>query len=340
MLIASALCFTSSCAPLRPAARASSRMTKASTLQLDITANLQRWKMFVAVAEEGTLTRAALHLDSNQTALSRHLTALELQCGARLFERTGRGVKLSETGARILPQVRDLLAQAEQLELDIRGKTRPLSGLVTMALMPSVAQNIVGPLFSFLRTHHPGARLRVLEGASGKVEEWLADGRADIGLLYRYHTPLPANETALLATDAYLVGGRGDRATARATVPFHLLADLPLVLPSAPNGLRHAIEVRARAARVTLSPIIESDSLALLKSLAMNEKVNVILSHHALGEDLASGRLQAARIVDPSITATVSIARSKAKAPSSTVELVSRKVTELVQAASLDGALA
>lgn len=312
-------------------------MPKASSLQLDITANLQRWKMFVAVAEEGTLTRAALHLDSNQTALSRHLTALELQCGARLFERTGRGVKLSETGERILPQVRDLLAQAEQLEMDIRGKTRPLTGLVTLALMPSVAQNIVGPLFSFLRAHHPGARLRLLEGSSGKVEEWLADGRADIGLLYRYHTPLPAQETALLAVDAFLVGGRGDRATAAPTVPFRALADLPLVLPSAPNGLRHAIEVKARAARVTLSPIIESDSLGLLKSLAMNERVNVILSHHALGEEFASGQLQASRIVEPTIEATVSIAHSKAKTPSSTVTLVSQKVTELVTQAGLRG---
>lgn len=308
-------------------------MPKASSIQLDITANLQRWKMFVTVAEEGTLTRAALHLDSNQTALSRHLTALELQCGARLFERTGRGVKLSETGARILPQVRELLCQAEQLELDIRGRTRPLSGQVTLALMPSMAHVIVGPLFAFLREHHPGARLRVLEGASGKVEEWLADGRADIGLLYRYNTPLPAHETALLVGDAFLVGGRGDRPTAGDTVPFRALASLPLVLPSAPNGLRHEIDVKARTARVTLTPILETDSLGVLKTLAMNEHVNVILSHHALGEELAAGKLQAARIVDPTISATISIAHSKTKAPASAVTLVSQKVSELVMTA-------
>lgn len=311
-------------------------MYKASSLELDITANLLRWKMFLTLAETGSLTRAALHLDTNQTALSRQLALLEQHCGGRLFERTGRGVRLSEAGLRILPQVRDLLAHAEQLEMDIRGKTRPLSGLVKLALMPTVALTIVGPLYSFLRQHHADAQLRVLEGSSGKVEEWVADGRADIGLIYRYHT-LPAQETALVSFDAHLVGGPGDRATAGATIPFRTLADLPLVLPAAPNGMRRAIEAYARVAGVKLTPTLESDSLEMLKSLAMNEHVNVILFRHAIARELASGQLQASRIVEPRITTTVSMAHSKTKTSNALAELVSRKIVELVSAAGLQG---
>lgn len=304
--------------------------SRASAIQLDITANLLRWRMFVAVAEEGSLKRAALHLDSNQTALSRQLTSLELLCGTRLFARTGRGVRLSESGERILPQVKDLLARAEQLELDIRDKAGSLAGCITLALMPSLAPSVVGRLFTFLRENHPGLRLKILEGASGKVEEWLADGRADIGLLYRYSLPLPAGELALVTADAFLVGARGDRATSAETVPFRTLSSVPLVLPSAPNGLRHAIDSKAKTAGVTLTPLLESDSLTFLKSLAMKERVNVILSLHAISEELLAGKLQASRIVSPAIQPTISISQSKAKAPGRAVALVSDLISSLV----------
>jgi hypothetical protein len=75
--------------------------SKATHLELDLTSDLQKWRAFLAIAELGSLTRAALFLDSNQSLLSRHLNALERECNARLFNRTGRGVTLSDFGQRI-----------------------------------------------------------------------------------------------------------------------------------------------------------------------------------------------------------------------------------------------
>ena len=92
---------------------------KASDFRLDITADLQKWRSFVAIGELGSLTRAALFLDSSQSFLSRQINALERECGARLFTRTGRGVELSETGLRLFPQVKELLERARSLEQDI-----------------------------------------------------------------------------------------------------------------------------------------------------------------------------------------------------------------------------
>ena len=76
---------------------------KATQIQLDITSDLQKWRAFLAIAELGSLTRAGLYLDSNQSLLSRQLNALERECAVRLFNRTGRGVELSEVGQRIFP---------------------------------------------------------------------------------------------------------------------------------------------------------------------------------------------------------------------------------------------
>ena len=81
-------------------------INKATHVQLDLTSDLQKWRAFLAIAELGSLTRAALFLDSNQSLLSRHLNALERECKTRLFNRTGRGVALSDVGQRILPHVK------------------------------------------------------------------------------------------------------------------------------------------------------------------------------------------------------------------------------------------
>ena len=82
---------------------------KPTGIHIDIAADLHKWRAFLAIAELGSLTRAALCLDSNQSLLSRQLNALERDCRARLFNRTGRGVELSEVGERILGQVKALL---------------------------------------------------------------------------------------------------------------------------------------------------------------------------------------------------------------------------------------
>lgn len=312
---------------------ATQTMMKASSIQLDATVNLARLKMFVVVAEEGSLTRAALRLDSDVAALSRQISAFEQQCGTRLFNRTGRGVILSEAGQRILPEVQSFLAQAIVLENTIREQADAVRGNVTLAMMPSMAASLVGRVFTALQEQHPDVRIRIMEGASGKVVEWLADGRANFGLLYRYNLPLPAGEEALATIDAHLVGRPGDRATLNATVDFRTLASVPLVLPSYPNGLRHKLDTLARHLGVTLNPVLESDSLLLLKSLAMNEGLNVILSQHAAEEEIAAGKLQASRIVGPCVRSTISIAFAKSKAPGRAVELVSERIRQLLSEA-------
>ena len=144
---------------------------KASDFRLDITADLQKWRSFVAIGELGSLTRAALFLDSSQSFLSRQINALERECGARLFTRTGRGVELSETGLRLFPQVKELLERARSLEQDIRADLHEPVGTVTIASLPSIGTILIGRLFERIHTLHPGVSLKVLEGSSGQVEE-------------------------------------------------------------------------------------------------------------------------------------------------------------------------
>nr|WP_256353949.1 LysR substrate-binding domain-containing protein [Variovorax sp. dw_308] len=132
--------------------------------------------------------------------------------------------------------------------------------------MPSITNPIVGRLFKQLRDRHPGIQLKILEGSSGQVEEWLADARVDIAILYRYGTALHEQEQALATVDSYLIGAAGDRLTAKPEIPFSSLHELPFILPSAPNGLRTALDAMARQEHITLAPVLEADSLPLMRS--------------------------------------------------------------------------
>ena len=303
---------------------------KATGFNIEIAADLHKWRAFLAIGELGSLTRAALFLDSNQSLLSRQLNALERECGARLFNRTGRGVELSEVGTRLFLRVKALLSDAEQLEKEIRGEAREPVGRVTLGFLPSIAQPLVGRLFSQMRSRYPGVSLKILEGSSGQVEEWLADTRVDIAILYRYGPTLPDTEQSLAVVDSYLIGPPADQRTSASNVPFTAMHELPFILPSAPNGLRTALDAVARQHHITLAPAVEADSLPLQKLLVATERLYTVLPLHAVWSEVADGRLQASRITDPPFQRTVAMAFSKSKGPARAVTAVTSLIVEIV----------
>ncbi|MGE0312869.1 MAG: LysR family transcriptional regulator [Lautropia sp.] len=312
-------------------------IAKATHIRLDLTSDLQRWRAFLAIAEIGSLTRAALYLDTNPTMLSRKLNALERECGTRLFNRTGRGVELSAVGARILSQVKALLASAEQLEGDIRGEAQDPTGHVSVGLLPSISVPLVVRLVSHLRSRLPGVHLKLLEGSSGQVEEWLVDGRVDIGILYRYGQSLPEFEQALATVDSYLIGARGNRLARAGEVPFKALDGLPMILPGAPNGLRTALDAIARQERITIAPLVEADSLQIMKSVVMQAQMFTVFPMHIVWQEVADGRLEASRLVSPTLQRTISMALARHKGPSRAVAAVVAQIVEIVEDLAANG---
>ena len=78
------------------------------------------WKLFIDAAELGSLSKVAVAYGTSQPHISRRIGELEQACGGRLFERTGRGVVLTELGQRIAPKVRAWMVSTDQLVNDVR----------------------------------------------------------------------------------------------------------------------------------------------------------------------------------------------------------------------------
>jgi len=95
--------------------------------------DLKRLRTFVEVADLGTVSKAALHLRTSQSALSRQISDLEYECGFKLFDRIGRRLFLTTRGEELLGDCRGLLGQLRSLGERIEQLKRGDSGVLRVA---------------------------------------------------------------------------------------------------------------------------------------------------------------------------------------------------------------
>jgi LysR family nitrogen assimilation transcriptional regulator len=270
--------------------------------------NLKQLHSFVWVAEQGSLARAAVATDLAESLISRHISALEAGWGDRLFERTGRGMLLSDFGRRMLPEVRAALERVGRLDSVARESAGVPTGTVHIGVLPSLAGQLLPLLFADLRSSAPAVTLHAAEGFSGNLDEQLASGRLDIAVINRYGASALRGEEVLGTADTYLIGKAGTPLLSEDSVPFRALGGVPLVLPSTPNGLRATLDQLSRRHQVQLQVVMEVDSSGSMKDVALSGHAYTLLPLMAVTEELGRRTLGAAKVVKPTIRRTIALA--------------------------------
>ncbi|WP_422649797.1 LysR family transcriptional regulator [Cupriavidus sp. H18C1] len=294
--------------------------------------NLKQLETLALVAELGSLSRAARTLGVAQSLVSRGIGQLEAEWGDRLFERTGRGVVLSEFGRRVMPQVELLLAQSARLRDEIKDSAGVPSGVVRIGVLSSMARQLVARLFESLRARAPGVRLHFTEGFSGQLDEQLASGRLDIAVISRYGPAARQDEDVMGQVATYLVCAAGHPLARRRRIALRELAGLPLVLPPAPNGLRSILDQHARQLGIALDIVLEVESLATMKDVAMGGHAMTILPMLGVDEEVRNGRLAVIEIVEPALPRTIAIGLTRHHPLSRAARLVLAELHTLVPA--------
>jgi len=269
------------------------------------------WKLFIDAAELGSLSKVAVAYGTSQPQISRQISELEQECGGRLFQRTGRGVLLTELGHRIAPGIRAWLAGTEQLANDVRASAGTPIGKVRIGCLPSTAHPLVSTLFERLKQKYPLIQLAVREGQGAQLETWLDDGSVDLAILYRT-SPSPKNgDTYLVETSTYLVGAAGDPLTAQPTVPFSALHNLPLVLFCRPSSWRNHLEQLCIEHDITLKVALEADSLSFQTHIVAEGGIYALLGPYAITAASKDCRLQSAKLVRPAVHRHIALAMSR-----------------------------
>jgi DNA-binding transcriptional LysR family regulator len=143
---------------------------------------LRQLRSFVAIAEEGSLTKAGVRLHLAQQSLSQQMRTLEAQVGAPLLVRSPRGVALTPVGTVLLREARSILARAERgmdaVTLAAAGERADLR----VGFLSSVANALMPPLVREMRARHPGIALRTEDVTIAELVGGLRDGSLDAGV--------------------------------------------------------------------------------------------------------------------------------------------------------------
>lgn len=292
------------------------------------------WKLFIDAVERGSLSKVAMAYGTSQPHVSRQIGELEAECGGRLFQRTGRGVVLTELGQRIAPKVRAWLATTEQLKNDIRTSAGTPIGTVRIGSLPSTAHPLVTKLYYRLRDQYPLIQLTVREGQGAQLETWLDDGNVDLAILYRT-SPTPKNgDTYLVETPTYLVSAPGDPLTAQPTVAFSFLHNLPLVTFCRPSSWRNCLEQLSIEHGVSLNIALEADSIIMQTHIVADGGMYALLGPYAIAKASNFSSLQSSKLVDPTIDRHIALAMS----PHGQLTPACRTVMQLIREIAQSGA--
>ena len=238
--------------------------------------NSQHLEYFCKVAEFGSFSRAAIFLGINQSALSRHVRNLERDLGIQLFYRNGRGVVLTEFGERLLTRAARALEEIALAKQEaVHARTETIESVV-IGMTPTVGRVLIQPLARELTTAFPNIKLRFMEGFSGHLLEWLDAGRLDLAVLYQGWSGGRLHAEHLINERLCLVSSKKAKKLKPKT-PTAELADVSLILPSAPHGLRRLVDLAAADLKIPLKIGIEADSFESILSLVKDNLGSTVL---------------------------------------------------------------
>jgi LysR family transcriptional regulator, benzoate and cis,cis-muconate-responsive activator of ben and cat genes len=141
---------------------------------------LRQLRYFVAVAEDGNISRAAKRIFLTQPALSRQIKALESEIGQCLFERQAHSIRLTPVGEALLDEARELLEHAERMVERVRAAGRGVRLRVGYA--PSLAAGILSVTVANFTQTHPGARVELLDLSTAEMLAGLEGEKLDVAL--------------------------------------------------------------------------------------------------------------------------------------------------------------
>lgn len=298
--------------------------------------DLKQLKAFSTLAEFGSFSRSAGVLGVAQPVLSRQIKALEQELGVALFYRNGRGTVLTEAGKVLNQYAKDLVDTVDRAASEVMALKSSPRGTIVIGLPPSVGIVLTVPLVQHFREAFPLISLRVIEGFSGHVLEWLLTGKIDVAVLYNAPRTGSLRAEPLLTDELFLLGpAEGGILPDAESVPARLLSEIPLILPARPHGLRMLIDSMLGEAGIVPRVEIEVEAMPSTLGLVENGVGYTILSYSTAHARVQAGRMRAWRIVEPGITRQLILATSSQRpttpAMRSLVAMVGQEVRSLTE---------
>lgn len=193
---------------------------------------LRHLRYFIKAAELQNFTRAAEALYVSQPTLSVQIQQLEEELGAELFSRSGRSIKLTETGQVFLKRAKEAIRSLEIGTQEVDALNSILRGHLQLGSMPLYGSRYVSGWICRFNSQYPGVEINYKSQASEDLEEEVLSGRMDLGITIvpPQHSELQYQE--LFKDEIVCVVSKKHDAAKKKSLSLEDLEALPLVLPS------------------------------------------------------------------------------------------------------------
>ncbi|MGG5819470.1 LysR family transcriptional regulator [Falsiroseomonas sp. HW251] len=229
-------------------------------------------RYFDAIVRLGSIRAAALHLRIAQSAVSRQVQALEDEVGARLFERSRRGVQLTQAGALLRDYVREASFHAERLRSELDALQNLRRGTVRLHVIESAIPHLVPTAIADFRADHPGIAFAVVVAGSSQVLDAVREAEADIGIAFGC-SAVPELQVRGRIAEPLCAVMRADHPLATLpSVTVRQTLQWPIGIPLTGGGTCTLLNAALAAAGLRLTPALETNSIDLLRRFALNGK--------------------------------------------------------------------
>ncbi|MDB5893131.1 MAG: hypothetical protein JWQ88_662 [Rhodoferax sp.] len=218
---------------------------------------LRQLRAFVAVAQDGSITRAAQRLHLTSSALSMLISSLEGELAVRLFERTTRRMALSDAGAELLPAVEKVFGNLDEAFDGLRQFADRRSGRFAVATSPLLAATLLPTLLASFKLRHPSVQINLFDLPPDGIAQAVRSGQADFGVCTA-DADVPDLVASVLYQDRLMLACPAKHPLAgRREVRWTELTGEPMVVLRHGSGLRTLVEQGFREVGEALHPAFE-----------------------------------------------------------------------------------
>jgi DNA-binding transcriptional LysR family regulator len=204
--------------------------------------DLRRLEIFVKVAELGSFSRAAEALFLTQPTISEHVRTLEDELGVQLLDRLGRGTTPTRAGTLLLGYAQRMLTLSREATQAIEQFQGRVSGELTIGGSSIPGEYIVPGLIGAFRGKYPDVRISLLIGSSREVQQWVEEGRVEIGVVGAAPVGRTLQGRPLMDDEIVVVVGADHPWATRKTVSLEELQAEPMILRERGSGSRETFE--------------------------------------------------------------------------------------------------
>lgn len=254
---------------------------------------MDRWteiELFVQVAEQGSLSRAAESLGLSNAAASRHLAALEERLAARLVQRNTRRLFLTDVGEAFYRRCKPLLGELHDAESAVNEAAHRPAGLLRVTASLSFSMNVLAPLLTEFHARYPDLRIEVV--VSNRYTDLIENG-IDVAIRNREFEDDSAITVRRLAETKRVLAASPQYLQRRGTprTPDELAGHDLLVynLANQPHTLRFTRN--GAVTSVPVQPLLEANDGQVVRAAALKHLGILMQPMYIIHEDIVGGRL-------------------------------------------------